>query len=334
MKTCGFDDIHIDVTKKSDQNKLYSAFGAIRAKGTKADTLVFKEVNACGDIDLEHVSIGGRVLSNFGKVYAAYSVLGDVNAANQITLKNSMANKVQSLFGGVTIAQDAETNSKIGSIFANSGVRLDAVLVEGKIRSEFGTVEAKKSTLQKVFASGNIDLINSAAKKLTSEFGKVSVRQTDGTKRLISHITARGEAIVEGSLVEDVTLHVSQDKRGVLDFKNSEIGEVVIKVDNVYSGRLSFSSLFWNLFRFPFSKTDYFYANVNGKEFHSLAAYQEYQRTGCVSEGDAAPAPQKRFSLLIKGDEMPKNISFEGFETDEISSEKTDEGVLVRGEKK
>lgn len=335
------EDVRIDSSKQFTDSKLYSNFGSISAKGSDAEKLVFKNATAYRDIKINHAVIEGAVLSKFGKVFAAHSVLGDVSGYSNVKLIDSSAKSVSSEFGRITIKQLPETDSKISNVEAYRTVKLGDVSVEGKVVSQFGSIVAKQShlndvaayrdialinssakqiksefgavkveqsgvtesqsTLEKVTACYDIHVTNSSAKELSSEFGKVSIKQADGTRRSITQISGQGTVIAQGSIVDEITLHVSQDEKGLLDLTDTEVlGKIVVKISDIVI-------------------------------FHSLGAFFSWFFFGEPENKETAP---KHFSLLIRGTEMPKNISFEGFETDELTSQSTDEGLLVTGQKK
>lgn len=352
---------------RPESNSTVHSQSWIKAKGSLTERLVFQNAKAYGDIQITYAAIAGQILSKFGNVYASHSSLGDVLADKNIILKNSTAKKVESDYGCIKVKAREKTDEKMSSVAAGNHVSLKRVSVEGEVKSrlghvvakqsdlsnvhayksivlfdssakdltsEYGSVTAEKSTLEKVQACANISLLNSAAADVVSEFGSVTAKQTDGARRSVSHITALGQVIAQGCDVEEVTLHVDQDEKGTLDITDSQVGKIAVKVNDLAQEKVDEISPFsiWTLFFGPLVNVKSFYANVNGKEFHSLDAYNEYLKNG--KEADAEVKP-KQFSLLIKGqEEMPANISFEGFETDEISSEKTDEGLLVKGQKK
>lgn len=353
----------VSIVRPERDSTVYSQ-SWISAKGSPAEKLVFQNAKAHGDIKIKHAAIAGDVLSKFGSVLALHSSLGNVLADKNIVLIKSTAKKVDSDYGSVVMKLSEKTEEKVSSVAAGNHVSLKRVSVEGEVNSRLGSVFAKlselhdvrahkkivladslakdltsesgsvmaeKSTLQKVQACADIGLLNSSATDVLSECGTVTVRQTDGVRRQVSHITALGQVVAQGCDVEEVTLHVDQDEEGVLDLTNSNVGKVAVKVNDLCAenvdGFFNVSSI-WNLFFGSAATIKSFHANVNGKEFHSLDEYNEYLN----KEKEEKP---KHFSLLIKGqEEMPANISFEGFETDEISSEKTETGFLVKGEKK
>lgn len=367
------DNIHIDSLNKSARNDLCSKWGNINAKGSAAEKLKFNSATARHDIKIDHAVIQGRVLSEFGNILATHSTLGSVTARHNIDLVDSYAEDLLSEFGNISIEQLPETLSKIsnvtarhdvkvshvsvqgrirsefGNVVANQStlgnitarqnidlinssakhvlsefgdvrikhtaggrsqissitarhkIRVNQASVNGKIKSEFGDVVAKQSTLGKVIARHNIDIINSSATSLLSEFGAVIVRQTDGIQRSISHITACNEIIAENSVIENVTLYVNPDQKAVLDLTNTKVSEnIVIKVNDSF-----FTRIFTSFFSGPF-----------------------------WGRNESSNNESKHFSILIKGDVMPKNIFFEGFEADEITSQMTGMGILVTGKKK
>ncbi len=282
------DDISIS---KDHEGRLYSRFGKIEAKGSEAEKLLFKDAKAFRDILLNYVEIPGQVRSKYGSLVAKHSALADVSVYNNILLSDSTAKKVTALFGSVALK-----DSKVENVVSAGKVGLERASVEGKVQACY-----------------DIALENSSASALSSDFGKITVKQTDGTRRTISQISAQGKIIAQGSTVQDVALHIDQDQKAHLDLTDTEVlGNIAVKVQDFHGT---------------------FYGNINGKEFHHPSAFAAYLRTGRMEDAEAAPTT-KHFTLLIKGEEMPKNISFEGFETDEITSEKTADGILVSGVKR
>jgi hypothetical protein len=139
---------------------------------------------------------------------------------------------------------------------------------------------------------------------LLSEFGHVIIRQPDGIQRSISHITARNKIAAENSVIDNVTLYVNPDQQAILDLTNTKVkGKIVIKVNDSF---VKITRIFFSLFAWPFWRCE---ENNLGNE-------------------------SKHFSILIKGAVIPENISFEGFDADEITSQMTSNGTLVTGRKK
>lgn len=338
-------DFHTNSLKKPASNKLYSEWGSIDVKGSKSNKSVYESAKAHHNVRVNNVVIQGRVLSNFGNVLAIGSDLNNVSAHNHIDLVNSHANDLSSIFGHVNVKQYPDTQSTLGNITAHTDIDLsnssaknllskfgrvrvrqtpglqsqissitahkeievNQTSVNGKIKSTFGTVVANQSTLAKVNASQDIDVINTSATALLSKFGHVVARQTDGTQRVISQIKAVNKIVTENCDIENLTLHVSQDKQALLDLKNTTVsGKIAIKVRDllVMSEKTTYHCWFW------------------------FIGWSEKVQQTIPSNAN------KQFSLLVKGvDSLPKNISFEGFKEEEVTSQMTDKGILVTGRK-
>lgn len=217
---------------------------------------------------------------------------------------NFPTQNLYSEWGSIHARGSSETQNAFTKAVAHKDVNLEHVIINGKVRSEWGHVSASFSKLAEVTAHNNIELINSSAKELRSEWGSVILRQTDGTPRIVSHITALNKIIAKNSIVNDVTLHVYQDQTALLDLTNTRISEkIVIKINESIGKtiRISFGPFSW--------------------------LFGKHKKISSENE-------PKHFSILIKGIAISENISFEGFNIDEITSQVTGDGILVTGRKK
>lgn len=288
----------------SSATHLRSEWGHVTIRQAKEGQSKASSITAHNNVNIDRTSVDGRIRSEWGYVSANQSALENVTAHNNIDLINSSAADLRSEWGHVTVKRTTEGQSKVSSISAHNNVSVDGISVDGRIRSEWGRISANQSKLGSVTAHNDIDLINSSAVDLRSEWGNVAIRQTDGTQRIVSHITACNTVIAENSLIENITLHVNQDKKAILDLTNTKVSDkIVIKVNDSF-GKIT--RIFFSLFSWPFWR---------------------YEERGSGNES-------KHFSLLIKGTVMPENISFEGFDADEIASQMTSDGILVTGRKK
>lgn len=283
---------------------LLSEFGNIRIERLPETQSKISNVTARHNVKVSQACVRGEVRSEFGNVVANQSTLASITARHNIDLINSSAKHLLSEFGDVRIKQTADIQSQISSIKARHKIEVNQASVNGKIESEFGDVVVNQSTLGKVIARHNIDIINSSATSLLSEFGHVIIRQTDGIQRSISHITARNEITAENSVIDNVILYVNPDQQAILDLTNTKVSEkIIIKVNDSFR---KITRIFFSLFSWPFWR---------------------YEEKNLGNE-------PKHFSLLIKGTVVPENISFEGFDADEITSQMTSNGILVTGRKK
>lgn len=299
---------NIDLINSSAKD-LLSEFGRISSKQTNGTQAKISSINAHQNIEVDHIAVDGKIQSSFGNVSVNRSALNNVTARHNINLINSSAKNLLSEFGNISVKQTTGIQSIVYSIVARHDIEVSQVSTDEKIESEFGNVIADQSTLGSICARHNINLINSSARSLLSEFGQVVVRQTDGIQRSISQITACDGVAIENSNIENITLRINSDQRAVLDLKNTNVsGKITIKVsfDNsrVYD-LLKIIRVFFSVF---------------------LSYFWKYQESG----GDES----KHFTLLIKGDAMPKNLFFEGFESDEITTQVTGNEILVNGKKK
>lgn len=294
---------NIDLVSSSATD-LKSEWGHVTVRQVNEERSEISSITAHNNVNIDRTFLDGRIRSEWGHVSANQSALGNVTAHNSIDLINSSAADLRSEWGHVTVKRTTEGQSKISSITAHNNVSVDRSFVDGRIRSEWGRISASQSKLGSVTAHNDIDLINSSASDLRSEWGNVTIRQTDGTQRVVSYITACNTVIAENSIIENITLHVNQDTKAILDLTNTKVSKkIVIKVNDSF-GKIT--RIFFSLFSWPFWR---------------------YEEKNLGNES-------KHFSLLIKGTVMPENISFEGFDADEITSQMTSDGILVTGRKK
>ncbi|MBA3815937.1 MAG: hypothetical protein H0X29_05360 [Parachlamydiaceae bacterium] len=260
-------------------------------------------------------STAANLLSEWGNVAVNDSKLDNINAYRDINLTNSSAKELISQWGNINAkeTQEGPSKIKISNIQAYRDVNVEGISVDKKIQSEWGNVSARQSKLGDVNAYNNINLTNSSAKDLNSKWGCVTVRQTDGTQRVFSHITSNNELTTENCNAERLTLYVNPDRKAILDITNTNVsGKIVIKVnDSVFKIRNILCNIV-SWFNWTF----------------------ETSNRSSIQSSEPCDYPVKEFSLLIKSKEMPNNIVFKGFEANEITSKLTDEGILISGRKK
>lgn len=288
----------------SSATDVRSKYGAVSVKGTGQALSKVTSISAHNDVYIDRASVESRTKSAWGQVSAHRSNLGKVTAHNSIDLIDTSAADVRSEYGAVTVKGTGEVQSKVSNISAHNDVYIDRASVESRTKSAWGHVSAHRSSLGSVAAHKSIDLVDSSATDVHSEWGSVTVRQTDGSQRRVSHISAQNEVVAENCLIDHLTLRVNQDREAFLDLTNSIVTDkIVIKVDQSVSKTIRIFSiaLSWSFWK--------------------------VEREGSV-------AKSKEFSLLIKGAALPENISFEGYEADEITTETTINGILVKGKKK
>lgn len=252
-----------------------------------------------------------------------YSKWGSIQAKGFATEKLMLNSAVA--YGNVSIENGAikghtvsqfrnvlATESILSSITAYFNINLINSYAQNLL-SQFGEVSVKQTdyNVQSQFSSikaySNIDIINCSAKSLLSLSGHVVVRQTDGIQRPISNITACSQIVVQNSDVsENVTLHVSPNQQAILDLKNTKVLGKILIKVDLVIITASC-----------------FYADLFSRFFPRFFPRNEENSDGT-----------KRFSLLIKADTVPKNIVFEGFEENEINLQKTVDGIVVTGRKR
>lgn len=256
------------------------------------------------NIHLNKVTVNGPVTSGEMSIIANQSTLGDINAYHNIDLTNSCAGKLTAKWGSVFVRQTVDGLSTTSDISAHDDVNVDGVSVNGKTESKRGNVKANRSTLGDIKAHNFVNLINSSAAKVESQNESVTVRQTDGIKREISHITGRNSVVAENSTIGGITLFIDNNQKAILDLSNTQVtDQIVVKLSATVK---SCTHVAVSIFSRPMVR----YVN----QVHS--------------------SDTSRFSLLVKGTELPKNLSFEGFTADEIATEATADGILVTGKKK
>lgn len=324
------------IAETDSKRSLSSKWGSIRVFGSPENKETFADATAYENIELVYAAIRGKILSEWGSVSASHSSLGKVAAYHDISLINSSASELTSKWGSVTVVDTgfssksgyigwmqscvsslfsklgfSSTNSlpvklwEMSSISAYKEVKVERVFVDGRIESIWEHISANQSKLGRLNAYKDIDLVDSSATDLHSKWGNITVRQTDGERRSISHVSAYGkvfvrncdmkdvvcsqEAVILDSSIENLTLHVNPCQKTVLDLTNTEVlGKIVLKFDSV-----AFRTI---------------------KACGKVLGFQEGQ-----------------LSIFIKEKEVPKNLSFEGFESVELTTEKTSQGILITG---
>ena len=191
---------------------------------------------------------------------------------------------------------------------------VDKVSGDGRVKSKWGRVTANQSQLHCVFAHSNIDLTNTSAADIHSKWGGVVIRQTDGTRRKVSHIDAHTidvqnceieqaaceqKAVIKDSIVKNLTLNVDPRQEGFLDLTNTRV------LDKIVIAKKKNPILrIWQI------SIDFF-------------GYK-YERDSENENNSSGP-----FRLLIRGNAILKNIRFEGFESSKFTYKKTAKGTLV-----
>jgi len=149
---------------------LESRWGKVTVKQTDGELRAVSSIQACDPIELDHVSVEGRVESVWKSVTASHSALADVKANEEIVLDNSSANHVQSAWGAVTVRQSDGTNRTITQIHAHYDV------------------EVHHSTLKDVVCGQKAVITDSQLENLTLYMGRISEGLLDLTNTQVSGI--------------------------------------------------------------------------------------------------------------------------------------------------
>lgn len=209
------------VLKNVTAKRVTSAFGSIEWINTTLDRTEADQIESQYNTDLQKVRCR-KVKSKFGAVSAKDSILKEVHAQYDISLKNTYAEECESKFGNITIVCHPRQVFKM--LFAHYSIDVENVEVKGKVVAKFGQVRAKNSELKEVECQSKLVLVNS---------------------RTLS-----------------VQISSSIDRKAVIDLTKSTIdGNVIVKDNTIVSAEIietvvEIRDLFFGIFNFNFSKTE------------------------------------------------------------------------------
>jgi len=276
--------------------------------------LSVNSVKAGNNVELLKSSVKKNVEAILGHVQATSSfVAGNITAGSWVKLEKTSAQDIISFLSSVS-----SSNSNMQNIAANQDINLRRSTVQNRVYSTFGSVSALFSKLGSVYANGDIELTDSHAIKLYSSLGRVTIRQTNPQgNQPISQITAlkdveidncelqevscRQKAVITNCTLNNLFLYIDDpEEEAQLDLQGSSVKEKI----TIQSTPSLLNSIIATLFNL-------------------------------VWEGSTLP--MSNFTLFVSGEEIPKNIEFAGFTSEDLSFEKVTrddvQGTLVTGKK-